>query len=108
MVGNQGRNIVHMDRAQRTSIGIVAALFLGVGAVGAIADLDPTWPQILLRAGIVLSALWIAAPVLRRLPRRVLIGGAVVAAVLLVRPRLIVWGVLAAIVAGILAGRDRR
>ena len=96
-----------MDRAQRITIGVIAALFLGVGAVGAIADLDPAWPEFLLRGGILLTAIWFAAPAFSRLPRRVLIGLSVVALMLVIRPRLILWGIVIGVGAAVLAGRSR-
>ena len=47
---NQRLNIAQMNRSQRVSIDIAAGLSLGVGTIGAIAELDPAWPPILLRS----------------------------------------------------------
>ena len=96
-----------MDRTQRIAIGVIAALFLGVGAVGVIGDLDPAWPQILLRGGILLAAVWFAAPAFSRVPRRVLIGLSVVGLMVVVRPRLILWSIVLGAGISILGGRTR-
>lgn len=53
-----------------------------------------------LRSGLVLGALWLALPNLRRVPRWLLYALAVLAAVLIVRPRLFLWSLpVAAVVA---------
>ena len=96
-----------MTNAQRASIGVVAAVLFIAGAVGLIADLEPGWPDIVLRASILLAAIWFAAPAFSRLPRRVAIATGVVAAVVVVRPRLILFGLAAGAIALILAGRAK-
>jgi hypothetical protein len=95
-----------MDRAQRISIGVVALLALVAGGIGVALDLDPTWPPLLLRAAIVIGAIWFAGPVFHRVTRRVGIGLAVVAAVIVVRPRLILWALVVGALTAIVVGRS--
>lgn len=87
------------------TLGVLAVLFLSVGGYGALRRLDPAWPGVMLRAGILLAALWFAAPAFGRLSRRVLIGVGIVAAVIVVRPTLILWGLAAGLAGIVLAGR---
>ena len=94
-----------MTRSQRTTLGLIAAVFLGVGAYASLADLDPAWPPMMLRAGILLGAIWFAAPAFSRVNRRAAIGVGVVALVVVVRPTLILWGLVAGLAAIVLAGR---
>lgn len=81
---------------------------LGAGVIGLLADLDPTWPPLFLRAGIVLFAVWFAGPAFARVPRRVGYGLAAVAVVLVIRPRLILWALAVGLVVAVAAGRTKR
>lgn len=97
-----------MSNAQRISFGVFALALLIVGAYGAVTSVDPTWPGLLIRAGIVVAAIWFAAPSVSRVSRRTVIGISVVAAVLVIRPRLILLGLAAGVAAALLAGRSKR
>ncbi len=94
-----------MTAQQRTTLGVLAVLFLAVGGFGAARRLDPAWPGVMLRAGMLLGAIWFAAPAFGRVSQRVLIGVGIVAAVLVIRPTLILWGLAAGLAGIILAGR---
>jgi hypothetical protein len=77
---------------ERITLGIVATLLIGAGAIGMVVSDDPGWPGIVLRSGIILAAIWFALPNLTRLSRRAWIAIGIPAVVLLFRPRLILWG----------------
>ncbi len=62
---------------------------------------------VLLRAGLVLGAIWLALPGLRRVPRHVLIWAAAVAALLVARPRLLLIGLPLAILLAVLSAPRR-
>ena len=96
-----------MSNAQRLSLGVVALVVLAAGIYGALANLDPTWPGLLVRSGMVLGAVWFAAPALARVSRRWLIGFSIAAAVIIVRPRLVLFALVAGAIATIFAGRVR-
>ncbi len=53
---------------------------------------EPGWPGIVLRAGIILGAIWLVLPNLRRVNRRTWATIGIPALVLLLRPQLILWG----------------
>lgn len=65
-----------------------------------------------LRSGLVLGAIWVALPNIRRAPRWLLYAAAVPAAVLIVRPRLVLYALPVAVVVALFgvasAGRSRR
>ncbi len=95
---------------QRAVLGVVSLALIVWGV------LDMVWWDtagagttggVLLRAGLVLGAIWLALPGLRRVPRHLLIWGAGVAALLVVRPRLLLIGLPAAIVLAVLTGPRR-
>lgn len=96
-----------MTRSQRITLGLIALAFLAAGGVAAFLGLDPAWPGVVLRAGIILAAIWFAAPAFSRLSRRTAIGVGVVAAVIVIRPTLILWGLVAGLAALVLAGRNK-
>lgn len=77
----------------RPSLGIISLVLLVGGTALLVRPLngDTYLGAISLRSGLVLGALWLALPNLRRIPRRVLYGIAVLAIVIIVRPRLIVF-----------------
>ena len=96
-----------MDRSQRITLGVIALAFLAGGDVAAFLGLDPAWPGVVLRAGIILGAIWFAAPAFSRLSRRTAIGVGIVAAVIVIRPTLILWGLVAGLAALVLVGRSK-
>lgn len=69
---------------------------------------DPHFGAIGVRAGLVLGALWLALPNIRRAPRWLLTSIGVLAAVLIVRPRLILYALPIAILASIFGAGRRR
>ena len=96
----------------RPTLGVIAAL-LAVGGVLAMAvDLGEghvVWGGMLLRSGVVLGAIWLVLPSARRIPAAGWVAIAIFSAVLVFRPRLVVWGLLASVVVamGALVSRDR-
>jgi hypothetical protein len=69
---------------------------------------DPYFGAIGVRAGLVLGALWLALPNIRRAPRWLLSSIGVLAAVLIVRPRLILYALPIAILVSIVGAGSRR
>jgi len=59
------------------------------------------------RSGLVLGALWVALPNIRKAPRWLLSGAAVLAAVLIVRPRLFLYALPVAAVVSFLGTTSR-
>lgn len=95
---------------QRAVLGVISLALIAWG----VADMvwwdtagGGTTGGVLLRAGLVLGAIWLALPGLRRVPRNVLIWAAGVAALLVARPRLLLIGLPAAIVLAVLTGPRR-
>ncbi len=78
-----------------------AAMIIG-GTVGMITQDQPGWPGIVLRSGIILAAIWVATPSLRRVRRKTWLALAIPALVLMLRPRLLVWGLAGGGIAWIL------
>ena len=98
--------------AQRWFLGIVAGGFLAGGLVLAlVADPGPdelAWGGILLRSGMLMGAWWLVLPNARRVRRATWVSVGIVAIVLAVRPRLILWGLLVAILVAFGSGWGRR
>ena len=59
---------------------------------------DPYLGAVSVRAGVVLGALWLALPNIRQAPRWLLYGVGVLAVVLIVRPRLVLYALPVAVV----------
>jgi hypothetical protein len=77
---------------ERTALGALAIVAICAGVWGMITSEGPGWPGITLRSGIILAAIWIALPNLRRLRPATWYAMAAPTFVLLARPRLILWG----------------
>ena len=58
-------------------------------------------------AGLVLGAVWVALPNIRKAPRWLLSGAAVLAAVLIVRPRLLLYAFPVAVVVAVVGATTR-
>jgi hypothetical protein len=69
---------------------------------------DPYFGAIGIRAGLVLGALWLALPNIRRAPRWLLSSAGVLAAVLIVRPRLILYALPVSVIVAIFSAATRR
>ncbi len=69
---------------------------------------DPYLGAVSVRAGLVLGALWLALPNIRRAPRWLLSAVGVLAAVLIVRPRLLLYALPVAAVVAFLGATSRR
>lgn len=69
---------------------------------------DPYLGAVSFRAGLVLGALWLALPNIRRAPRWLLSAVGVLAAVLIVRPRLLLYALPVAAVVAFLGATSRR
>ncbi|MEE8498081.1 MAG: hypothetical protein V3S62_06080 [Acidimicrobiia bacterium] len=98
--------------AQRWFLGVVAAGFLAGGLVLALVS-DPgpdelAWGGILLRSGMLLGAWWLVLPNARRVRRTTWVSAGIVGIVLAVRPRLILWGLLVAVLVAFSSARGRR
>lgn len=93
----------------RPTLGIITLL---LGAAGVTWWL---WPgtegdvaaQVVVRAAVILGALWVGLPAIERSPRWLGIALGVVAVILIIRPRLIIWGLVIAVIIGVLGARGR-
>ncbi len=96
----------------RSYLGVVAAGFLVGGLVLTfVSDPGPdelAWGGILLRSGMLLGAWWLVLPNARRIRPATWVSVGIVAAVLAVRPRLVLWGLVIAALVMIGAGWERR
>ena len=98
--------------SQRWFFGIVAAGFIIGGLVLTFAS-DPgpdelAWGGILLRTGMILGAWWLVLPNARRVRPATWVSVGIVAAVLVVRPRLVLWGLLVAALVALGSRWERR
>ena len=92
----------------RVALGAVAALALVIGTVWLVwpgVD-DRTTGGVLIRAGAILGAVWLALPTVRDVPRWARFGLLVTVVTLIIRPRLVILAVAAAIVLAILVTRS--
>jgi len=95
----------------RTPLGLIAAALL-IGGLVFTFSTDPgpdelAWGGILLRSGALLGAVWLVLPNARRLPRAAWVAIGTVLVVLAIRPRLILWGLVLAVVAAAVTGIGR-
>jgi hypothetical protein len=94
----------------RPTVGILAlALLAGAAAIYLGLPGDEWYAAMagMFRMGLVLAALWLAEPQLRRLPGWAIFGVVAVMVVLALRPRLFLLAVIVLIVAAILRPRQR-
>lgn len=84
----------------RSALGVLSLVLLVVGAFQmATATGDGSLGGVFVRASLVLGAVWLVLPNARRVPRAVWAGISAFAAVLILVPRLVIWGVaLAAVI----------
>ena len=92
---------------ERNLLGAIALVMVVSGTAGMLTVAEPGWPGIVLRSGIILAAIWVALPSLRRLQRRTWIAIGIPALVLMFRPWLILWGGLAGVVVWVFSRRKR-
>ena len=89
----------------RSFLGVSALGFLIAGLVATFV-VDPApdeliWGGVLLRAGMLMGAWWLVLPSSRRLRPQTWWAIAVLGVVLVIRPRLVLWGLLLAVVVAI-------
>ena len=91
----------------RPTLGAVALVIFVAGLVvtfiPSMTGDDRLWGGILVRAGGILGALWLVLPSARRLPRAAWVGFGVAVSVLVVRPRLALYGLAVAAVSSVMA-----
>lgn len=81
---------------QRTALGAISLVLIVGGAIGAFAGLlddSEWWGGVSLRAGLILGVLWLVMPKARDVPPPVWAGVGMFAAVLAIRPRLVLLGI---------------
>ena len=94
----------------RPSLGIISLVLIVGGAVlmARPPNGDPYLGAVSVRAGLVLGALWLALPNIRRAPRWLLYAVGVVAVVLILRPRLVLYSLPVAAVVAFLGATSRK
>jgi hypothetical protein len=98
---------------QRRALGSIALVLLVFGSLSTFTDIidsdDAVLGGVALRTGLILGAFWLVMPRARTVPRAVWAGMAVFAAVLALRPRLVLVGIAGAfIVMVVVAVAQRR
>ncbi|MGH8911187.1 MAG: hypothetical protein ACRDVD_01645 [Acidimicrobiia bacterium] len=96
-----------MDRPTRILLGLAALGALVAGGAVLLWGSDDTTGGVLIRVGLLLGAGWLVAPLIRR-PTLATLGLMVAGALVLVRPRLIVAVVVAAVLWSMSARKRRR
>ncbi len=96
----------------RPTLGVIAGLLVAGGAFAMLVDLGENhvvWGGMLLRAGLVLGAVWLVLPSARRIPVAGWLGIGIFSAVVVFRPRLVLWGLALSVVvaAAALVPRNR-
>lgn len=95
----------------RPTLGAIAAILLLAGAVGIWLTTPGTqehiWAAIVLRSGAVIGAIWLALPAMRRTSKRALVVVAILAAVLVLRPKMVVLALPVLLVLALLTPRFR-
>lgn len=86
-----------MSQSTRLLIGLVALALAGAGAFLAFARGDNVTGGTVIRVALLLGALWLVAPLLKR-PAPATMVGLAAAAVVVVRPRLIIVFVVGAVI----------
>jgi hypothetical protein len=96
----------------RPTLGVIGALLLVAGAVGiwlaAPGTQEYLWASIVLRSGAVMGAIWLALPAIRGTSKRTLVVIAILAAVLVLRPKMVVLALPILLVLALLTPRFRR
>ena len=94
----------------RPTLGVISLALIVGGVVLMLRpiDGDSHLGAVGLRSGLVLGAIWLALPNIRRAPRWLLYAGAVLAAVLIVRPRLFLYSLPVAAVIALLGATSGR
>lgn len=77
---------------ERIVLASAAVTLMAAGLISLVVS-DPAqgWEGIAIRAGAVIGAIWIALPNLRRMPRRLRTALGLLAVVIMVRPRLVLF-----------------
>ena len=96
-----------MDRPTRILLGLAALGALVAGGTILVSGSDDTIGGVLIRVGLLLGAGWLVAPLIRR-PSFASLGLLAVGALVLIRPRLIVAVVVAAVLWSLSARKRRR
>jgi hypothetical protein len=94
----------------RPTLGVISLVLIIGGAFFMLRpiDGDSYMGAISVRAGLVLGSVWVALPNIRRAPRWLLWAVSVLAVVLIVRPRLLLYALPVAAVAALLGGTGRQ
>ena len=97
---------------QRRVLGIIALALIVVGSLGTFTDVLATDDAVLggvaLRTGVILGAFWLVLPKARTVPPAVWAGVAVFAAVLALRPRLVLLGIAGAFIVMVVVALAQR
>jgi hypothetical protein len=93
----------------RPTLGVISLVLIIGGTILMLRpiDGDSYLGAIGLRSGLVLGAIWVALPNIRRAPHWLLYAVAVLAAVLIVRPRLVLYALPVAAVVAIVGATTR-
>ena len=97
---------------QRITLGLIALGLLIAGTLGTFTDLlgadSLWWGGVSLRAGAILGVSWLVMPKAQNVPRFLWVGLGIFAAVLAIRPRLVLFGIVLAFVAMVVVAFAQR
>ena len=97
---------------QRSTLGIIALSILIAGSLGFFTELfgadSRWWGGVALRAGAILGVSWLVMPKARHVPRYLWVGLGIFAAVLAIRPRLVLVGIALAFLAMVVVAFAQR
>ena len=93
----------------RPTLGVISLVLIIGGAILMVRpiDNDSYLGAISVRAGLVLGAIWVSLPNIRRAPRWLLSAVTVLAVVLIVRPRLLLYALPVAVVVAVVGATSR-
>lgn len=93
-------------------MGVIALVLIVAGTLGAFTNAfgggSEWWGGVALRAGLVLGAFWLVVPRARQVPPPVWVGLGIFAAVLAIRPRLVLLGIAIAFIAMVVTAIAQR
>ena len=88
---------------QRIALGVLALVLFVAGSLGAftgvLGDEAEWWGGVAVRAGAILAVFWLVMPKAGDVSRAVWVGLGIFAAVLAIRPRLVLFGIVLAFIA---------
>lgn len=87
----------------RPTLGVLAGVLLVAGLVATYVADSEAWGSVLIRAGAILGGIWLVLPKAREIPKPVWLSLGAFVIIVAVRPRLILWAFLLAVLISAIA-----